>query len=73
MQKYIRQRQGQLLLIKIKSLFCQSMVKVGHCVTHTLYGRYRLLKAKKKKNGVKIILIYFQPKKQNPPQKYLLI
>lgn len=52
MQKYIRQRQGQLLLIKIKSPFCQSMVKVGHCVTHTLYGRYRLLKAKKKKKMV---------------------
>lgn len=38
------------------------MVKVGHCVTHTLYGRFHLLKAKKKYYGVlEDILLYFQP------------
>lgn len=37
------------------------MVKVGHCVTHTLYGRFHLLKAKKKYGVLEDILLYFQP------------
>lgn len=68
------QRQGQFLLIKIKSIFCQSMVKVGHCVTHTHFMGVIVCSKQKKKNGVKrTFLIYFQPKKKTTPQKYLLL
>lgn len=55
------QRQGQLLVIKIKIGLPKHGQSGALCYTHTLYGRFHLLKAKKILWCLEDILLYFQP------------